>query len=98
MWPIAVPVVSSEHDVIKDIFYKKKIWETSALRAAKLKQEQQINRANNDNPKKREQIEKKIRENSTTKANEARHELNELFFAAIRNREKCAVPVGREDS
>lgn len=80
MWPIAVPVVSSEHDVIKDIFYKKKIWETSALRAAKLKQEQQINRANNDNPKKREQIEKKIRENSTTKANEARHELNELFL------------------
>lgn len=76
----AIKSESAIRDAVEAILRRKKVWESSALKTAKLRQEQQTNRANNNNSKEREQSAKKAREAATAKSNEIRNELNKLFL------------------
>lgn len=71
---------ATQYAGITNILRKKKIWEHSALKAAKLKQEERMAKANDAGTKEREQSELMARETATIKAKEIRNELNKLFL------------------
>lgn len=65
---------------VKSILRRKKTWEHTAIKAAKLKQEERLAKANDAGARERDEADKLAHEAATAKAKEIRNELNKLFL------------------